>query len=355
MHRELVYSVIVTKLTMNITGDQEKVLALFNFLHSHLGDQSVSIYINEIYNLTKGVGSCDQQAATLVTLAGKLNLSGHLIGAPHHVATEIYINGKYRFFDPYKGIVFFNGNGELAAFNEIIANNGATMHSEQMDARSKYSSSVKDEYFRLFKEKTLFIDVKNRKIDELIILVIDIFYKLFGDTFLVLFQSTYFSLSKTNIFLKARYKQLTWRFQSALNDYNQILSNRESINVLHNYDSLFYGIQYRDLKKSVDSVIEYETAFFMGQTYWDMQAYRKCIDWLTALSKRFPSNSKWTNMIYFYLADSYEKLGDVDNALHYYSKIKDDTLTPGPVRYRKLQQTISKHSLLYSIGDGGVA
>ena len=171
------------------------------------------------------------------------------------------------------------------------------------------------EYFRLYEPTYNFIiSNTNYKLHLGRMLragILDLYYEIFGDPFLVYLQDLYFKLANIDLFLKARLKHLSFRFGSAINDYNDIIN------------------------RSVDSFIRSESLFFRGQLFWDMKDFDRSILEFENLLKAFPKN-RWIDQIYFYLGDAYENIGKLENAKFYYSKIKDSHTTPAPTNLMKL-------------------
>ena len=59
--------------------------------------------------------------------------------------------------------------------------------------------------------------------------IIDKYYETFGEWFLIIFEELYFLVNDTPNFLKARLKHVSFRYKSAINDYDNILLNKNLI------------------------------------------------------------------------------------------------------------------------------
>ena len=69
IHRELVYEVIVSKLTEGVKRDREKALILMDFVEAHVLPHPVGSRVidkHPLNDLIRGMGSCDQMANTLI-------------------------------------------------------------------------------------------------------------------------------------------------------------------------------------------------------------------------------------------------------------------------------------------------
>tara|TARA_B100000315_G_C14386698_1_gene499987 strand:- start:113 stop:850 length:738 start_codon:yes stop_codon:yes gene_type:complete len=150
---------------------------------------------------------------------------------------------------------------------------------------------------------------------KLVSMIVDTYYDVFGDVFLVPFQEMYFMVADTGPFLKARLKHLSFRFKSAVNDYDNIMNNENLVK-----DSEILLIDYRNISSEI---IRSEMMFFKGQLCWDMKDFKKCIEALEGLLKTYP-NTRWLGLAYFYLGNSYENLLEIDKAKDIYSKITTD-------------------------------
>lgn len=325
-HKELVYKVITSKLTNDTNSDREKSLRLFYYVHTHLfiPENEKTMDKHPLNDLVRGIGRCDQQSNTLITLARKANIKGRLIflrgyeKISHHSVNDLYIDGKFRIFDPLYGYLFITEDNNIATFLDIQDRN-IEIKSEQFDAMVFFNKDNKyfdaNEYFRFYENKykfEIFRSNFNRDLKRILISgLIDSYYDIFGDLFLVLFQEFYFKLADVDLFLKARLKHLSFRFESAISDYNEI------ININRN------------------NFLESESLFFKAQAFWDMGDFNACILTLEKLLKEYPQ-SRWRTPIYFYLGSSYENIKNINKAKFYYSKIKGNSRTPAPTNLMKL-------------------
>jgi len=333
-NRELVYKVIADKVTKNTTNEREKALKLFNYLHNHLYTpmRSRPADVNQLKHLVRNVAWCDSQAGTLVALARKVNIRGGWVGlygydkVSHHSASVLYIDGKYRMLDPFMGYVFMTKDNDISTLEDIQTSRNM-LRSEQEEAlqilgserlNKKLGMDRLDFYFKLY-EPTYSWNIHilewpgfKRK---LVSMIVDTYYAVFGDVFLVPFQEMYFMVADTGPFLKARLKHLSLRFKSAINDYDNIMKNEDLVK-----DSEILLIDYKNISTEI---IRSEMMFFKGQALWDMKDYNKCIEVLEGLLKTYP-DTRWLGLAYFYLGNSYENLLEIDRAKAIYSKITTD-------------------------------
>ncbi|MBN1353472.1 MAG: tetratricopeptide repeat protein, partial [Candidatus Omnitrophica bacterium] len=110
---------------------------------------------------------------------------------------------------------------------------------------------------------------------------------------------------------RARLKHLTFRFKSAIEDYDNLIKNAR------------------------DSYAKSESIYFKGQALWAERDYRDSIVELQKLLKLSPETD-WKEAAMFYIGNSYEKLKDFNMAIFYYSKIAQNYTTPAPYKLMRL-------------------
>ena len=332
--RELVYKVIADKVTKNATNDNEKALRLFNYLHYHINTpmRSRASDVNQLHHLVRNVAWCDSQAGTLVALAKKVNLKGGWVSlhgydeVSHHSTSVLYIDGKYRMLDPFYGYVFMTKDNDIATLEDIRISQ-TMLSSEQYKAMQMIGSERLNKtlgidrleyYFKLY-EPTHSWQIHLLKWSgykrKFVSMIVDTYYDIFGDIFLVPFQEMYFRVADAGPFLKARLKHLSLRLKSAINDYDNIMKNEDLVK-----DSEILLIDYKNISTEI---IRSEMMFFKGQALWDMKDFNKCIEAFKELLKAYP-DTRWLNLAYFYLGNCYENLLEIDKAKYIYSKITTD-------------------------------
>jgi tetratricopeptide (TPR) repeat protein len=224
-------------------------------------------------------------------------------------------------FDPFYGYIFWTEKGEIATL-EQIRKQGNKLHSAQFSAVKRLQGMVADDYFRLFEPAHDWeIHIPSTPIW---LKYMDYYYDALGDSFLRFYQHLYFLESKTDLFTRARLKQLTWQFESALKDFECII---ESDNVI---EPPVLRIDFNSVTKDL---LNGEARFFRGQTYFDMKAYEACIRSFEEYLRLHPEN-RWKKLAYYYLGACNEALGDKEKAVEWYSMIEGEELpgTPAPER-----------------------
>jgi hypothetical protein len=349
----------VTKDTEN---KHEQVIGLTNYLHQRLyfPPRSIVTDVHQLHNLVRNVAACDSQASVLVALARKIGLDGgwgfmaeNRVENIGHSFGLVYIDGKYRMVDPLMGHVFINKDGTLATVEDI------STRPEQL--KSKQHKALKwlikqglsnvgfgdKEYIRLFDHhEVLKINILawpgfQRK---LVSSIIDKYYESFGEWFLIFFEELYFLVDDTPYFLKARLKHVSFRYESAINDYDNILLNKNLIKSSR--------LLLLDYGKVSEEVVASEVIFFKGMAFWENKDFARSAETFESLLMEYPS-SRWIGLIHYYLGDSYENLNEIEKAVYSYKVITIDTkseanpkltgsfadripFTPAPIRLHHL-------------------
>lgn len=336
-NKELIYKVITDKLTKDSISNNEKAITLFKYLHCHLYTpmQSGPSDVDQLHHLIRNIAWCDSQAGTLVALARKNGLKGGWVGLrgydeiSHHSVAVLYIDGKHRMFDPMMGYLYLDQDDNIATLEDIQTNYDL-LKSEQAEAMKMIGSERLNNYpfaggiDRLKSYRKLYEPKHSWGITiltwpgferKIISKIIDSYYEVFGDTFLILFQELYFKVADIDPFLRARMRHLSFRFKSAINDYDNILLDKDSVK-----KSEVLSIDFNNLS---DEIISSEIMFFKGLALWDMKDFNRCIETYISLLKAYP-NTRWIGAIYFYLGNCYENLHDMDKAKEMYKIITTD-------------------------------
>lgn len=126
--RHLQYKTLVDEIVSGVEGDEERVLVLFRWVHQHIHPgtpEDLHVIDDHPWNIiVRGYGESDQLSDVFVTLCSYVGVPAyfHVVRAPSTGAglafSMVSLDGKWRLFDPYFGIVFRNRAGELATPEE---------------------------------------------------------------------------------------------------------------------------------------------------------------------------------------------------------------------------------------------
>lgn len=347
-YKELVYRTIVKNETA-LEKDPQKISFIFlDYFNSRLycpyGSEVVD---KDVYNdLLRGIAWCDQRAWGMATFLGKAGIENRMImtrnpeGGSSHTVLEVYIDKKWRFFDPYFGIAVVNGN-ELVSYEDICKEPSLFyLHEDMLMLKyiwpEKYGE-VKDYYTRnVFYKNHLEPSVwgnpasKKDLKRKVITSIADLFAYLFGNRFSYLYQDAYlarFSPSEKgeSAYFRAR-------------NYDLLGRHRKSID--------YYKNAINDIPK--DSISE-DALFFLGVAYNRMNNPESSIDAFNMLLKKDPG-TRWRMLAYYYLGSDYELLKDYGSAednyrksIDMYKALKELGIGPDEMRVvRKMSNILNK-------------
>ena len=127
--KELCYRIVADKVANNLIFEEQKVLSLCDWVHKNVVPRDFAgacIDIDPCNDMIRGIGWCDQQSNTLITLARKQGMLGQLIflrgytPVSTHSVCAIFLDGKFRIFDPYFNAVYrHKETQEIATFQQL--------------------------------------------------------------------------------------------------------------------------------------------------------------------------------------------------------------------------------------------
>jgi len=310
LHRELVYKTITDKVTEGVSADREKALRLMGYVHEHVVANQAGYEIidkHPLNDMLRGVGACDQIANTLITLARKAGIKGRLIflrgyqESSKHSVCDLYINGKFRIFDPTFDLVFLDNKGGIATFDDV-QREGATLEPIVQSRVSRmlknFDYVARNLYFKLYQpeyEPEYFrLNYEQDKMRFILSRWMDLYYDLFGDTFLKLYQDTYFRIARIDPLIQARYMHLSSRYVEAIKAYSQLV-----------------------LPPTSEFRIS-ESIYFTAVAFRDVGNYREAVTEFKRLLGDAP-DTKRKELAMKYLVDLYDTLEDWDGAEYYLS------------------------------------
>ncbi|MDD4953664.1 MAG: tetratricopeptide repeat protein [Candidatus Omnitrophica bacterium] len=337
-YKEVVYATIIN----NIAGRErnpEKIsfLLLDYFYYNLFTPFGATVVDKDTYNdLIRGIAWCDQRSWGLETFLGKKGINSRMLmtrnpeGASKHTVLEVFIGGKWRFFDPFYGLAIRNDNGDLASYEDICRYPHLFYLSSPMfmfkEVEPDKYLKVKDYFIKnvFYSQPTEPIiwsnPIPNRDTKHKIITkVLDFYIYLFGNKFSYLYQGVYMKYflpedKADRMFLKARNYDLFGRYQPAISLYKDFI------------------VDFPGHPASEDAF------FFLGVAYNKTKDLRLSIDILQTLLDRYPK-VKWKRIALYYLGYDYELSGEYELAKKYYwqainayNQFGKDYLQPGELK-----------------------
>ena len=128
--RHLNYKYLVSKITKNINGDEDKVINLSKWVNKNIQKIPQEIEIIDSHPITileRRLGVRDQFSDLLSVLIVYAGIDSFFWRNNNDelksVLTYFNLNGEWSLVDPYYGIIFLNLQGELATISELKKSN----------------------------------------------------------------------------------------------------------------------------------------------------------------------------------------------------------------------------------------
>jgi len=319
----LVEEALTNNLIRGAESETDKAIKIFEYVDTHVfhfqRPEGSILNTPFLSFLIPGEALCDEQALTLMDLAGKAHIKASVIylrgwdKISHHSVCELYLDGAFRIFDPDYGYLFYHG-GKIATFPDIQREDD--VRSKKLEAQKALNKGFDGQgYFRLYEPAFGYL-VSNRNdkfhLGRIIRTgMVGLYYFLFGESLLAYLEDLYIQLSNTHPLLRARIEHLSGRYDAALRDYDHALGFIE------------------------DTFLRPKALFFRGQLFWDMKDFRRSAQAFEELLSLFPQHRNREEAL-FYLGSSYENLNQYNRAIFCYSKVGDSHTTPAPTRLLEL-------------------
>ncbi len=259
---------------------------IFEYVVNHEFLQGTPYPCKPLESLIYGEAYCDFQARTLnmlLTAAGIRSRYAMLLdknGISPHTLNEVYLNKKWRVFDPAFNIIFKDTDGQMATLEQlseqpdIITNNIRVMAKNEIDVNRR---AVDASWYRgLF---PLPLEPRRSKpdIDKLNVFqrLTKLYCRLFGSAYYDFYQDAYLFFKQREIkqddlrlFYLARNYHLAYRKKPALKYYQRLLA------------------EYPQSKYTQDAV------FFLGIFYFEVEKdFPRAIAFFNRINEKYPD--KW--------------------------------------------------------------
>ena len=269
IYRELTYNKIANYYKGN--SHKETIENLFNYVTVEQAQHSDKYLIedmNSFNDIIRGVGACDQQAFTLMTLLEKLNISKtRLRDVQAHTYSEVFLDGKWVIVDPFFSFFPQNTNDEYLSLNDLVNLEISTKNLKNLNSLdAEFRKNIKDIY--LYNDIRWddgagpeFIDYRAYDLNRIILSNFSNYiYFLFGDLYLYWFQNIHLNSSQV----------------SSMTDKGKIWIP----NYIHNYDNndeafqLFYKARSYDILERDSLAYEYYSKVMESHpnSYWAVES-----------------------------------------------------------------------------------
>ena len=264
-YKEVAYRTIVDEIRSGQKDTEKIAIETLNFIYDRsFTPPQTPVIDKDVYSdFIRGSAWCDQRAWALGTLLGRLGIESRMVMTrnpeeiSNHTISELCINGKWRFFDPFWGIVIQNESGELVSYRDICNEPSLFYLCPKMSmikAIDAYSYEKKKERYT----RNIFYENPNaptiwgnpfKKKDlkrKLITKTLGFYTRIFGKKFAFLFQDAYlFFINEENqsrsAYFKARNYDLFSRYKLANAAYAEFINNNAGSPNIEDA-LLFYGI-----------------------------------------------------------------------------------------------------------------
>jgi len=314
-YREIIMHVVALKETKGLKSNTEitKRLFLFTSKNTLLNPGDLLPYEEKALGyLINGLVYCDYAADILATLCAHKGIPSRYCmlkdkdGVSPHTATEVFLNGKWRFFDAAEICYYTMQSGELATLEDLSGNPDLILGHRRMqkikEASADEYKGKSDWYRRMFPvlQEPQRSKSKMRRITPFDRIGF-FYYSVFKAGFLRIYQDAYLSIktrgmdTEEKIYYLARNYQLVHRTDESVKAYNDLIR-------------LYPQGQYAD-----------KTILFLAFIYMDQKGdYLKAIDILQPLVHR--PKLIYKKYALYYIGKCYQALNRNQEAKEYFDQ-----------------------------------
>lgn len=308
----LLYHVIADKEIADVISKEEKARKIFEYVVDHTFLQGIPYECKPAQSLMYGEAYCDFQARVLNALLGAVGIKSRYIvlfdrtGISPHTTAEVFLDGKWRVFDPSLNIIFQDKQGNKLTLEDLSANPKTIYQQEKLVAWKDYDPGDYQAkvvwLVRMFPlpsppERSTPVVFQAHLFDR----IADTYYKVFKQPFFNSYQDLYLFFKKRfakddfRTFFKARNYHLAYRQALALEYYNRLL------------------------EKHPESEYAQDVFFFRGMLYFERKDLANAKDVFNfIISEKYPYSSKWKMAAYYYLGKIYGLEGKQEESLNVY-------------------------------------
>lgn len=306
-YRAIIMHVIAQEETRGIKSDLEITKKLFYYTAKHtlLNPGDLLPYEDkELGYLINGLVYCDYAADILATLCAHKGIPARYAmlmdkdGVSPHTITEVFLDGKWRIFDPAEISYYRTKSGELATLEDLSEDPDLILENKRM--QKIYPAGLPDVYKKMFPlplppQRSASKIKRVTPFDRIGFF----YYALWGERFLRPYQDLYLRIKTAKmegaerLYYLARNYQLVHRTDEAIEKYNGLLKT---------YPEGKYASR---------------AALFLAFIYMDQKNdYLKAIEVLESLIDR--PESIYERYALYYIGKCYQVLGENSKAQQYF-------------------------------------
>lgn len=263
--------------------------------------------------LVRSQGWCDQVARDVAQIVAKKGLPARIVfdGGPHHSVGEVWLDGRWRFFDAQNNYLFRTADGELATF-EQVARGGVFSPKFEADRRllrepywEQYHGGVIDPDGG--RQHTKPLTEPDGVFRSAIILLMDRAHRTIPG-FDAWYQDRYLARHpEFTLVERGREYRLFDRIEQARRCYERALQ---------------------------DEALREDALFYLGRLQEAIREEEAAVGSLTRLLTQYP-NTKWKQPAYYFLGEAHRALGRTAEAAAAYRHVTGAYL-PGAYRLSQL-------------------
>jgi hypothetical protein len=152
-YKELAYDVIARRVTAGARQKTDAARLLGEYIFEETfapqeyrtGAEGYRVIDKDSFNdLLRGIAVCDQRAWMLGHLAGRMGIDNRMILLKGHGISELYLDGKWCYFDPFSVVCVEGQNGRLLSLEELCNHHDVLMNQPLFIALKGYDGALCD-------------------------------------------------------------------------------------------------------------------------------------------------------------------------------------------------------------------
>ena len=304
LHGELIIRRKVKEIKAQTSEPQRQIDLALSWVTQYVRPQDASpspVISDDYYNILKrGSGYCDQAAYVFSVLSTRLGIPARMImlrdhdGVSHHTASEVYLDNKWQFIDPWLGVFPHRSDGTAYTRFEFAKDQTALERYGYAPGLSGYE----------FTNSIVFETFPFMSLSKLMQKIVSKFRKSYESS--VTSPGGLNNVEQTNDGLSRN--ELNSSQLEVLAIYDKARTNHLD----ENFDKARAGYEKIIKDEQIPSISE-AAVFFFGVTYFDQQRYPEAEKYFKRVVIQ-QKNDLWVNSEYRFLAESLIAQGRYEEA-----------------------------------------